>query len=279
MNPEISLDTFSLRYSPTAEWVLSDLTFDIPRGSCCAVLGSTSSGKTTLLHAVSGLLGKYHHALETKGSFHINGRDGSSIPRDILFPSVGLVTQDPRVMISGMHNTVEDEIAFTLQNIGVDTSEIHEKINAVLTRLKIHGLAQRHPLQLSGGETQRVALATILVAEPKILLLDEPRNSLDSGGQDTLAHILLDLRGHTTVVFSDYEIDLAFSVADYIIVLDRGECIYQGSKYGFLERFEEFFPLVISDSWKETLPLLVKKHPPSATSIRRLKKLFGLSYV
>ncbi|MCI0708401.1 MAG: energy-coupling factor ABC transporter ATP-binding protein [Ignavibacteriae bacterium] len=276
MNPEISLQGFSLRYSPSADWALAGLTLSIPSGACCAILGPTSSGKTTLLQTLSGLLGKHHPAAEARGALSFKDREQTTIPREMLFPAVGMVLQDPYVMISGIHETVEEEIAFTLQNLGIPQAEIRSRVRETLSMLHLEEFARRHPLRLSGGELQRVALASILVAKPSVLLLDEPRNSLDSAGQDMLARLLRALRGTTTVLFTDYDIDLAMAAADYVVVFDKGICTYHGDKQGFLENFEKFSSILLSDSWTRSLPLLANTQA-GTSKISRIRKIFGLS--
>ncbi|HEY4613562.1 MAG TPA: ABC transporter ATP-binding protein [Bacteroidota bacterium] len=278
MTPAIALEKFSLRYSAMSHWALSDLTFQIPRGSCCAILGQTGAGKSTLLHTLSGLLGKHHRSAESSGSLQVMDSGDISLPRESLFPRVGMVLQDPYVMVSGLYETVDEEISFTLQNLNYSRDQISHRVQQTLATLNLETFASRHPTHLSGGEVQRVALACILVAQPDILLLDEPRNSLDSAGQETVARIIKDFRGKTTVLFTDYQIDLALAIADHILVLDGGRCIFNGNKSAFLKHNEEFTSILIPDEWKDVIPALAAPTSKAVRNSQRIAKLFGLDY-
>lgn len=264
MNTSIQLSRCSVRYSNTTAWVLSDLSLSIPQGSCCAILGPTSSGKSTLLQALSGYLGKHHRNSESTGMYQIEGNEYNTIPQEILFPTVGMVLQDPYVMLSGMHETVREEIVFTLHNLEV-IEGLHERANETLARLHISHLAERPPAALSGGEAQRVALASILVANPKVLLLDEPRNFLDSDGQERLARVIRSLHGTTTVLFTDYQVELALSVADSVLVLHEGQNIFLGTKQDLLKNYRQYESQLFPDDWSDllehTLSSPVTSHP------------------
>ena len=253
MSVTIHLEHCSVRYTAAAPWALSELSMSIPQGSCCAILGPTSAGKSTLLQTLSGYLGKHHRSALSLGTFQIGGVQYDGLPREILFPLVGLVMQDPFVMISGIHETVYQEVAFTLSNIQREPAAVSAQVEKTLASLKLSSLAQRPPPMLSGGEAQRVALASILVADPKILLLDEPRNALDCEGQENLARILQSLRGKTTVLFSDYQIELALAVADYVLVLNEGTSLFFGSRKDFLRERGRYKQILFSSEWTEVV--------------------------
>lgn len=225
MAARIDIDSLSLRYPDAPVPALNGLSCAIPAGSCVGIVGPTGAGKTTLLHCLAGILGRHHPDLVISGSVRIGDTNFTGIPRDILFPRVGLVLQDPSVQISGVRDTVFEEVLFTLENMGGDGNVADTRIRAALQRLGIDHLGQRKPTSLSGGETQRVALATILVAHPEVLLLDEPTSALDSTAQARLRSILMDLKGKTTVLLSDAQIDFPLSVCDRILAIDHGTTI------------------------------------------------------
>ncbi len=272
MNLEVVFKDFSFRYSKSNPWIISNLAVEIPRGTCCAVLGPTGAGKSTLLHAVSGILGKHHKAGESTGEIWIGDEHYKALPCEMLFPKVGLVMQDPYVQISGINNSVGEEIAFTLENLGHPREVIQEKVESALQILNLAHLASRQPSQLSGGEVQRVALATILVAEPQILLLDEPRNSLDCDSQKNLVHILRALRNRTTIIFTDYHIEFAIAVADTILVVDQGRKVFWGNRFSFLTQLDRFKSILPVDEWQE-----VMKHKKSRLPLQRFMKSLGVS--
>jgi energy-coupling factor transport system ATP-binding protein len=161
------------------------------------------------------------------------------LPGQILFPVAGLVLQDPYVQISGVRDTVFDEILFTLENLGKIPIDPRKTVVSLLQRLGIDHLAERKPTSLSGGETQCVALAAILIAQPPLLLLDEPTTALDSNAQDKLRLILRSLQGKTTVLITDTQIDFALSIADEILLLDHGTLRPCSEGY---TTFHQYFP-------------------------------------
>jgi energy-coupling factor transporter ATP-binding protein EcfA2 len=262
MNTALIFEQFSFRYSPQAPVVLSEISFHLPEHSVCAILGTTSSGKSTLLQIVAGIAGRHHASAESSGAVVLcKVHEQGTVPREVLFPDVGLVMQDSSVMLSGMYETVEEEIALTLRNLGCTPSDMDQRVREVMRTLRIEHLTHRHPQHLSGGELQRVALATILVARPQLLLLDEPRNSLDCAGIDALAVILHSLKGSSTILFSDYQCDLALTTADYILVLDRGKQIFFGTRSEFITRLAEFCPRVVQKDWVDLFELAATEPP------------------
>ena len=222
MAARIDISALSLRYPESAAQAVDSLTMSIPEGSCTGIVGPTGAGKTTLLHCLAGILRKHHPDIISSGTIQIGSESFGGIPGHILFPRVGLVLQDQFVQISGVRDTVLEEVLFTLENIGAAGDDSHARVRTVLRSLGIEHLEDRKPTSLSGGETQRVALATILVAQPEVLLLDEPITALDATAQGRLRSILTALRGKTTILLSDSQIDFPLSVCDFILVLDHG---------------------------------------------------------
>ena len=222
MAARIDISALSLRFPESAAPAVDSLTVSIPAGTCVGIVGPTGAGKTTLLHCLSGILRKHHPDIVASGNIRIGTESFAGIPEDILFPRVGLVLQDQFVQISGVRDTVFEEILFTLENMGAAGADSDRRVRSVLQSLGIEHLRDRKPTSLSGGETQRVALATILVAQPEVLLLDEPITALDATAQGRLRSILTGLKGQTTVLLSDSQIDFPLSVCDLILVLDHG---------------------------------------------------------
>lgn len=273
MRASLELNRCSVRYAPTAPWVLSELNITVPQGSCCAILGPTAAGKSTLLHLLSGYLGAHHRSADTIGGIRVGKEKFDSLPRRFLFPTVGLVLQDPYVMLSGMHRTVREEIEFTLHNLHADTGTMRQRVDDTLQSLEILRLANRPPSALSGGEAQRVALASVIVAQPEVLLLDEPRNFLDCGGQASLVKIIRTLHRNTTVLFTDFQVELALAVADLILVLREGRTLFFGTRQELLRQYKQFESILFSRDWTELLGT-TDRHP-GAEYLRNMLRQLG----
>ncbi|MCX6142202.1 MAG: ABC transporter ATP-binding protein [Ignavibacteriales bacterium] len=211
MAQRLTIKDLSLQYSASEPRALSSLSLDVEAGSCCAIIGPTGAGKSTLLQCLAGTMRRHHPESLATGQIQFGETRFNGVPDHVLFPIAGLVLQDPYVQISGVRETVFDEVLFTLENLGTIPQDPRQTILSILQRLGIDHLADRKPTSLSGGETQRVALAAILIAQPSLLLLDEPTTALDSNAQDKLRFILRSLRGRTTVLLTDTQIDFALS--------------------------------------------------------------------
>jgi energy-coupling factor transporter ATP-binding protein EcfA2 len=249
MAQRLIIQNLSLQYSASEPKALSSLSLEVPAGSCCAILGPTGAGKSTLLHCLAGTMRRHHPESLSTGQIQIGEVAHHGVPEHILFPVSGLVLQDPYVQISGVRDTVYDEILFTLENLGTMPQRPREVIETLLKGLGVDHLAARKPTSLSGGETQRVALAAIMIAQPHVLLLDEPTTALDSNAQEKLRLILHSLRGKTTILLTDTQIDFALAVADQFIVLDGGRIIFQGNLKALMTQLKSLSSLLPVDSW------------------------------
>jgi energy-coupling factor transporter ATP-binding protein EcfA2 len=147
-------------------------------------------------------------------------------------------------------------VALTLETLGTHESEATSRTEQILDTLGLDHLSHRKPFTLSGGELQRVALATILVANPEVLLLDEPCNSLDAAAVRTLASVLCTFRGTATIVIADAQIDLALRTADQFVVLHEGRAVFSGPRLEFIERLFQFNALLPSERLAGALSLL-----------------------
>ncbi len=250
MAPRITIDNLGYRYFAAGSAVFSGLSLEIPPGSCCALLGPTGSGKTTLMEILSGVAGSQCKTSVAEGTIQIGEDRYEPIPQATLFPNVGLVLQDPEVQISGVRDTVTTEVEFTLEQLSIPASERHERVREILAHLGLSSLAQRQPTMVSGGERQRIALASVLVASPRLLLLDEPANALDSTSQHLLKSILRSRKGATTIILTDTSIDFALGLADLFVILAGGRVVFKGTSkdlFPALDSLQDILPL---DYWK-----------------------------
>jgi energy-coupling factor transport system ATP-binding protein len=231
--PLITIDNLRYAYPPAQtnaepEWVLTGIDLEIATGEFLAVMGPTGVGKTTLCLALNGIV-----PLSTGGI--IGGDvivDGLNTKRQSvaeLARRVGLVFQEPETQLFNM--TVEMEVAFGLENLGLSRVEMNERIEWALSLVKMQALRQRSPFQLSGGQKQRVAIAAMLAMQPKILVLDEPTANLDPVGKREVFTAVQTLRHQLdmTIIMVSHESEQIAEFADRVIVLDEGKIAMSGS--------------------------------------------------
>jgi energy-coupling factor transporter ATP-binding protein EcfA2 len=256
MPHSLQIAKLTFRYPRSIRAAIHEFSLDVSAGHCCALLGSTGSGKSTLLHGIAGTLLRDYPGATVLGEMSLNGNRFDPLPPTVLFPAVGLVHQEASLMISGMFESVVDEISLSLQNLSLSHEEEEYRKRWVLHLLNIEHLEQRNPSQLSGGELRKVALATILVAKPKILLLDAPSVGLDQRSQFELARLIQRLKGTTTVIFTESTVELALLAAETIVVLDQGRCLFLGGRKSFLSHLGDFQHILPTEKWQNLFRLL-----------------------
>jgi energy-coupling factor transport system ATP-binding protein len=230
----IELSRVSFRYPGSAP-VLREVTFTVHTGQVTWLFGPLGAGASTVLLAVAGLApGLTGGTLE--GELKVLGvppqaRDG----RARLQGRVAYVTAMPYLQLSGMAETVYEEVAFTPANLGWDRARIAAAVPEALARLGVAHLSDRVPEQLSGGELQRVVIAAMLVLKPEVWLLDEPTSALDTAGRKTVAALIRSeaARG-ASVLLATEEAELGLAVADETILLDEGSTVARGTPASLL---------------------------------------------
>lgn len=212
---------------------LDDVSLCLEPGRMVAVLGANGSGKSTLVKLANGL------ALPFAGTVSVEGMDtrDASLWRSIR-QMVGTVFQHPDDQI--VATTVEDDVAFGPENLGVTRSEIRERVDAAIAAVGLDGLEQREPHLLSGGQKQRLAIAGALALRPRYLVLDEPTSMLDPVGRREVLAAVESLRrsGHAVLLVTH---DLSEAMlADDVIVLAGGRIAWSGRPEGLLEQWDRF---------------------------------------
>lgn len=217
----IRFDDVGVRYDGATEPTLHDIDLRVEEGELCVLVGPTGSGKTTLLRAVNGLVPHFSGGT-LSGRVLVDGRSTAEHHPRELADVVGFVVQDPR---SGfVTGTVEDELAFSMESLGVDPETMRRRVEETLDLLGLEPLRERSVDTLSGGEAQRTAIGAALTAMPRVLVLDEPTSALDPGAaEDVLAaiHRLVHDLG-VTVLMAEHRLERVVSFADRILHLDGG---------------------------------------------------------
>jgi len=199
---------------------LRDVSLRIADGAVFLIIGESGSGKTTLARILSGFLGPEYG--EMTGRVTIDGTDVHGTPRQDLANLVGLVQQDPESQMVTLN--VDDEVAFGLENQGMERSEMTNRISWALRAAGAEDLAGRSISTLSGGELQKVAIASIIALKPKVLVLDEPTSSLDPPSAWKLAEVLGELSSKgITIVVIEHRYSWMARISTGMAVLSKGQ--------------------------------------------------------
>lgn len=225
----IKIEQVTYRYPAATSPALRDVSLEIPAGQFCAVVGENGAGKSTLAYLIAGFIPHFYHGT-LAGSIRVAGNDTSQASLSQLVQQVGLIFQNPFNQISGTKFTVREEIAFGLENLGLPREVMEERIQSTMEMVEITDLADRHPLALSGGQMQRVAIASVLAMQPKVLVLDEPTSQLDPiGSREVFSAIrTLSDEGETTVVMIEHKLEWMAVFADRVIALSGGSIVGDG---------------------------------------------------
>lgn len=248
MDRSLTVDRLSVHYAGARSPALLRLSFDLNAGDALAVLGPAGGGKTTLLHAIAGLLHAQDHTI-IEGTVRVGSAEPHSSATLTAFPAVSMLPQDPRHNISGFVPTVEEELHLTLRQARVPPEHWEALIRSIVERLPIGHLLSRSPATLSGGEMQTAALAISAVAGPDILCLDEPASALDQGRVDDLTRFILHRPDGMSVLLADSTLHAPALACERVIVLDHGSAIFAGDRETFWQRLPEFQDLVTLGSW------------------------------
>jgi energy-coupling factor transport system ATP-binding protein len=232
-DPLVEVDGLTFRYRRATEPAVHDLTLTVDAGDVLLVAGPSGCGKSTLIRAVNGLI-PHAYPGDLTGAVRIAGRPTTELKlRDIAL-TVGTVLQDPAKQIVGA--TVEAELAFGPENLGIPREEILRRIAGVADRAGIAGLVTRETAALSGGERQLVAAAGILMMEPKVYVVDEPLANLDPATAARLLALLRALADEgNAVIIVEHRVEEALELRpDRVLYLDEGRVRYLGPTEGFL---------------------------------------------
>jgi energy-coupling factor transporter ATP-binding protein EcfA2 len=220
------------------DWVLDGVNLEIQPGQIAGIMGPTGAGKSTFALSMLGIVPQSTGGW-IQGSIRVCRRDPVHTPVPEMARSVGLVFQDAESQF--LTDSVAEEVAFGLESLGIPSREMPAIIQRSLENVGMEGLADRSPYQLSGGQMQRVAIASILAMQPEILILDEADASLDPVGTSELRQVLQDLRQrtNTTIILITNEADWVKDVADQVLILADGMIRHQGPPEAVFNQVED----------------------------------------
>lgn len=223
----VDLEKVSYAYLRTEQLALKNISLRVRKGEFLGLIGPTGAGKTTLCLALNGIVPQFFGG-RFFGHITVAGLDTLESPVNQLARHVGMVFEDPETQITAA--SVENEIAFALENLRVPRDEILARIPMVLEAVRLEGMEKKHPHELSGGQKQRLAIAAALALQPDLLVLDEPSSQLDPlGAQDVFATLReLNTELGVAVIMASHAAEALAETADRIALLSRGELVTVG---------------------------------------------------
>lgn len=224
---KLSLNSVGFQYSNASEKVLDALNMEVNTGEWVTVLGANGSGKSTLLKIIGALL------IPTQGFCFIDGINSADREQiEQIRHRIGYVFQNPDNQI--VASTVENDVAFAPENMGIDSIEIRNRVAYALEITGLTDMRTRDISTLSGGEKQRLAVAGVLAMKPDLLLLDEPTSMLDPVSRNTLIETIRKINENgTTVIYTTHKIE-EMKYSDKVIIMSDGKVVHSGSTYDFL---------------------------------------------
>jgi len=225
-SPLISAVNFGYRYHREDPWVLHDMNLSLDSGQWLVVSGASGSGKSTFASALNGTIPHFYGG-QVAGTLQVCEVDPGEVPMSTTFRRVGVLFQDPAAQL--FETSVERELAFGLESLGLPRHEIRTRIENVVTTLGIVDLLHRAPGTLSGGEQQLVLLAAFLALTPRVLVLDEPTTMLDAEGRKRVLAALKEIRMYTSgLVVIDHQLDDYGDSASSFALMEDGTISCQG---------------------------------------------------
>jgi energy-coupling factor transport system ATP-binding protein len=264
---EIEELTFSYA-SQQHEPALQNLSCAIEQGSFVGITGLAEAGKSTFCRLIAGYIPHFFHG-EFSGKVNVAGTDTRETTIGELAERVGFVFENPFDQLTGASLTVLEEAAFALENMGLAREEIRLRAEKSLSQVGMEDLKDRHPQQLSGGQSQRLALASILAVQPEVFILDEPTSQLDPLGVEEVFDVITDMhRGGNTLIVVSQDLDHLAIRADRLMVIDKGEIKWDGEpRKVLLEAAEARYPILIPDVLEISRKLRAAGRIPSTSPV------------
>lgn len=218
----------SYKYPRSADFVLSEINLDVKKGEFLGLIGPTGAGKSTLCMALNGIVPQFYGG-RFFGSVTISGLDTLEHPISKLANYVGQVFEDPETQL--ISTSVENEIAFALENLKVSREEIIARIPRVLEAVRLEGTEQKHPHELSGGQKQRLAIAAAVAVQPDLLIFDEPTSQLDPVGAEEVFQTANELNKELgmTIVMASHSAEEMAAYTDRVALLSKGQIVQVGT--------------------------------------------------
>jgi energy-coupling factor transporter ATP-binding protein EcfA2 len=232
----IEIENYSWKYINAVEESLKGINLSIEEGTFVGVIGPNGAGKTSLAYSLDGLIPGQYHGIKF-GTVKIRGKEVEEYARGHLQQKVGLVFSDPEAQFTAM--TVEDELVFGMENLGMTIAEIRERLEWVTELTELKPLLFKPPYEISGGQKQRVALAAVLAMTPEVLILDEPTSMLDPVSRKRVFDVLRRLKqSKNTVIVIEHSLENLIPLADRMLLLSEGELLLDAETRAFFQQID-----------------------------------------
>ncbi|WP_164667883.1 energy-coupling factor ABC transporter ATP-binding protein [Virgibacillus doumboii] len=221
----IDVEGLKYKYPDTDKLVLNDISFKVEKGEFIGLIGRNTAGKSSLCFALTGLVPHFFKGAYG-GKVLIDGMELKKQDIGEIAAKVGLVFENPFSQMTGSKFSVYEEIAFGLENMGVERKEMITRIDESLELLDITAIKDKNPFDLSGGQMQRVAIASVIAMRPDVLILDEPTSQLDPQGSAEVFKVVENLtKEGITIMMAEHKMEKISQYADKVLLLDDGKLI------------------------------------------------------
>lgn len=266
----VKFENVYFKYKNRPSYALSNISFGINKGDFVILVGYSGSGKSTLLKCINGLIPNFYSGY-FGGKVLIDGRNTLDTEVAKLAKKVGFVFQNPENQLSSL--SVEQEVAFPLENFGTPVKEMKSRVQELLQLLKLENIRNKSPFNISGGEQQLTAIAAALALDPAILVLDEVTAHLSPKSAMEILALLKELnqKFQKTIIISEHRLDRCLACANKLIYLEKGEIQAFGDPRNVLQ--ERNFP-------KELLPKIpaiynkIRQHSLQSDEISQVDSSF-----
>jgi energy-coupling factor transport system ATP-binding protein len=222
---KIIAENLKYKYPLSDKMAIDNISFQVKKGEFIGVIGANKAGKSTLCQALTGLVPHFYKGAYG-GKVFVDGLEVKEHSIAEISLKAGIVFQNPFTQMTGSKMTVYEEIAFGLENLGIAHEEMQKRIDHAMELMDIASLKERNPFDLSGGQMQRLAIASIIAMNPEIIVLDEPTSQLDpEGSEEVFLAVQLLSRQGVTVIMAEHKMEKVAKYCDRVLLLHNGKVI------------------------------------------------------